>query len=605
MSIALIPAAWLLGCLLFRPLGGARAVHAYPFPLVLCGMACLAILLLMVGTVSLSAALMLGVLLGAVGAAICFLDETQPEATDFTPVAGESLLPRWVALFLAGAMACSLVLGFIATLAPVTSWDATVAHLALPSDYSRAGRIFLQDGNVYAAYPHLMHTLYAVAYEGGGERSVTLLNWFFGVAACYAVYGLGRELAGGHAGLVAAAILATAPIFADQIGGVSIDLAFSAFTTTALWMLLRWHRELDLMALCTAGILAGAACGIRHTGYLVLVLLAVGAIISTPRHARTTALLVFGIAALASAAPWLLRTALLVGNPVFPFLGTWFATSPIDHIDITDAGAHETARGYGLGLLIAYLRFPWDIIMRPQNFDGWTKSPGALVLILGIPGLLIGGTRVRSVGAYSAAGGTALFFFQRFARYLLPFFAPMMAVAGVAAVQVTRLRPLVLTVLMAHVLFGLGLHAAAMHFKVPVALGLTSPADYLASRVERMEMFAYANRQLNDGGRVFTLDQRSYYLDAPAYQNHWSLHALATMTADEQFAWMQEKDIRHILYPSAYVAESGNIREAAETLLRQWRSEPERYSLRARLEVLSPGGIEEVLVFDVAMPESP
>lgn len=604
MSLVLLPAAWLIGCLIFRPLGGAPAVRAYPFALLLCGLGWLGALLLLLGSISLSLALLVAVLLGAGGAWLCFRDDYQPEAVDFEALTGEPVLPRAIAWSLLAALGLSLLLGFLASLAPVTAWDAAVAHLALPADYARAGRIEAGAGNVYSAYPHLAHTLYAVAYAGGGERSVTLLNWLFGLAACYAVYGLARELAGRHAGLAAAAILAAAPVFADQIGGVSIDLVFAAFTTTALWMLLRWHRDLDLMALCAAGMLAGASCGIRHTGFLVAALLLAGVRLATPRAARLPALGVYVVALLLSAAPWLLRTALATGNPFFPFFHEWFPESPIDHIAIT-GGMHETARGSGLALAVSLFRFPWDIIMRPQDFDGWNKSPGALVLILGVPAALAFGARERGVAAFSGAGGFALFFFQRFARYLLPFFVPMMALAGVAVLRLTRLRPLVLGVLLAHVAFGLVLHAAAMHFKAPAALGLVSRADYLRARVERFEMFEYANRQFVDGGRVLTLDQRSYYLDAPAYQNHWSLEKIVAMEPGERLQWMRDNGIRHILYPSAYVAESGNIRAAAEELLRQLRAEPARYPLRARIEAAAPGGMEEVLVFDVAEPDSP
>ena len=87
--------------------------------------------------------------------------------------------------------------------------------------------------------------------------------------------------------------------------------------------------------------------------------------------------------------------------------------SPIDHIAITAPGTHESIdRARGISF-VALLRFPWDIIMRPQDYDGWSKSPGGMVLILGLPGLFLGGWRARILGAYSALGGGLFFFFQR------------------------------------------------------------------------------------------------------------------------------------------------------------------------------------------------
>jgi hypothetical protein len=602
LSLALVPAAWLAGYLLVATLEGPWAVRGYPFAVWLTGLAVLSALLLGIGSFSIPLALFVVMLLALAGAWIGTRLHGRPSGVDFQPARDEPPLPEWVLWLLGGAVVGSLVLGFIASLAPVTGWDAAVAHLALPADYVRAGRIHLQDGNVYTAYPHLLHTLYTIAYAGGGERSATLLNWMLGAAACYAIYGLARELAGRHAGLAAAAILATAPIFADQMGSPSIDLAFAAFTTTALWMALRWCRDGDGVALLFAALLAGSSCGIRHTGYLVCLLLGIGILIGSP-GARVKAVLLFGVAATVAMFPWMLRTGLLVGNPFFPFFTTWFPASPIDHIDITGLGLHETARFSGLHTVVELLRFPWDIIMRPLEFDGWAKSPGALVLILGVPGMFLAGGPGRGVAGFSVSGGVALFFFQRFARYLLPFFTPMMALAAVAAVRLPRLRRLVLAVLLVHVGYGLLLHAAATYFKVPAAFGMVSQEDYLARRVERMEMFNFANRQLTDGGRILSFDQRTYFLNAPAFQNHWAIKRLATLPPAEQYAWMQEHGIRYVLYPPGYIAESGNIREAAESLLRTWMSDREHYDLVARLDTVNPrGGRDEAIVFRVLAP---
>ncbi len=602
MSLALVPAAWLAGYLLVVSLEGPWAVRGYPFAVWLAGLALLSALLLAAGSFSISLALLLSLLLALGGAYLLTSASGRPTTIDFAAVRDEPLLPEWSLWLLGGAVSGSLVLAFIASLAPVTGWDATVAHLALPADYVRAGRIHLQDGNVYSAYPHLAHALYTIAYAGGGERSATLLNWLFGASACYAMYGLARELAGRVAGLVAAAILATAPIFADQMGSPGIDLLFVAFTTTALWMTLRWCREGDGVALLFAAVLAGSSCGVRHTGFLVCILIALGLLVHSP-GARLQATMLYGVTALLAAAPWMLRSALVVGNPVFPFFTSWFPTGPIDHIDITGVGLHETARFAGWHTLVSYLRFPYDIVMRPQDFDGWSKSPGALVLILGVPGVFLAERRDRALGVFAWAGGTALFFFQRFARYMLPFFTPMMALAAVTVVRVPWLRRLTLAVLLIHVVYGLALHAAATYIKVPAALGVVSSEDYLGQRVERMAMFDYANRHLTDGGRILTFDQRSYYINAPGFQNHWAIKRLATLTPAEQYDWLQAHGIRYILYPPGYIAESGNIRESAEGLLRTWMGDRERYELLARLDTVNPrGGRDEAIVFRVRAP---
>lgn len=498
------------------------------------------------------------------------------------------------------ALSAAGLLTLISALAPSTGWDAAVAHLALPAAYARAGRIALDPGNVYTGYPQFLHVLYAIAYSGstGGELLVSMLNWGSGLLACGALYALGRRAGTRQTGLVAAAMLATAPIYMDQAGSVGIDLGFAAYSTAALAALMAWRAEGRLRYLALAGLFAGAGCGIRHTGLLVaaLMLAAVPALAWRRRPVRALAL--FGGCALAAAAPWLARSWIVTGNPVFPFLLAYFPAAPIDHIAISDPGAHESiARAGGAGLL-AYLRFPWDIVMRPQLFDGWNKSPGGLVLALGIPGLFLGGARAWGLGAFSVAGGTVFFFFQRLARYLLPFFTPMMVVAALAVERFRVGRRAVAAVVLISFAYGLGLHAAAMHFKVKVVLGLESRASYLDARVERYAAFEYANAHLNTGEKLLLLDQRSYYFNGPSFQNHWSLRRIAGRPLREQVAWLREQGIRYVMIPDAYVSESGALSGEIAEMLSRWRRSPRWFdAVGPPMTIPQRGGGLETVVF--------
>ncbi len=562
----------------------------------LLGAAASALVAMTVGGVSLTAA---QVLLACAGAAELLrwkVTRCIPDAPSLE-VAREALMPfEWVCLL---ATAAALGFTFIGALAPVTGWDATVAHLALPSDYAREGRIFFHPGNVYSGYPHLMHCLYAAVYHHGGALPTAILSWLFAVAACVSVYLLGRRIEDRRVGLIAAALFATAPIFMDQGGTVSIDLAFTAFATAALTAVVAWFDEKHRHWLVLAGLLAGASCGVRHTGYIVCAFLAVAVLCGrSPRRFRAAAY--FGLAAWVAALPWLLRSAVLTGNPVFPLLAGWFPGAAIDHIAVGGAGVHESITRSGGISFVGLLRFPWDIIMRPGRFDGWTKSPGGMVLILGLPGLLLCSWRVRAIGLYGVAGSAVFYFFQRFARYMLPFFTPLMVVAAAASMRMGPLRKGVMAVITMAFLFGLSLHAAAISFKVPVVLGLQSRTAYLASRVERYGAFQYANEHLR-GGTVLTIDQRSYFINGPTYQNHWALKRIARLPLDEQVAWLHGQNIRYVILPLDYIEESGALREDVGAMVKTWRQ------ARAFFEPLCPpldlprprGGLDRVEIYRV------
>lgn len=575
-----------------RPGPGLPRAEAWLFRM-LTGVCVCAVVVLVVGSYSLLSAQVILAVLGAAG-----LIQALRAPRHAVPPAAE---PRtgfdWVCLLVTVA---ALVLSFVGALAPVTSWDATVAHLALPSDYAREGRIFPDPGNVYSGYPHLMHVLYAAAYLYGGAAPAAVLSWCFAAGACAAVFALGRRLSGPRCGYIAMAILATAPIFMDQAGTVSIDLAFTAVSTAALVAVVAWFDEKRWTWLVLAGLLAGSACGVRHTGYVACFLLACGVLLGKSPH-RWRAVLMFGGVSMLAAAPWLVRSALVTGNPVFPLLLSVFPAHTIEHVAVGGVGAHETVALRGGVSLWGFLRFPWDIVMRPHLYDGWAKSPGGMVLILGVPGFLLGGKRIRWAGAYGACGGAVFYFFQRFARYMLPFFAPLMVVAAAGALNAGRLRKPILGLLLFSFAYGLALDAAAVHFKAPVVLGWEGREAYLDRRVERYAAFAYANEHLRDG-KLLTIDQRTYYVDGPTYQNHWALKRIAGLPLAEQVRWLKAQGIRYVLLPLDFIEESGAVRSDVGPMVQRWQETPRFFRpVGEVMNIPKPGGagIDRVVFLEV------
>ncbi|MBI2426124.1 MAG: glycosyltransferase family 39 protein [Candidatus Hydrogenedentes bacterium] len=600
----LVAAAYVLGRLIWPDSIAPHTPERWFYRL-LAGVSLCAVLVIAVGSYALTSAQLLLAAIALAGlfhAGVVRKNRSPEEAPAPTPHDPFSVM-EIACLAVIGA---SLLMTFIASFAPVTSWDATVAHLALPADYQRHGSIYIQPGNVYSGYPHFMHSLYTLAYfspSGGLERTAALLGWTFSALACYSIYLLGARVDSRRCGILAAAILATAPIFADQAAGTGIDLPFVVFSTAALTCVAEWFLATggeDRQRrhwLLLAALLAGASCGIRHTGYLVVIFLGAAVLLGNSRR-RTLNFLSFAGVALIASAPWWIRSALVTGNPVFPFLLSWFPAGPIDHIAIGGVGAHESIGGTGGISLWQFVRFPWDIIMRMGSFDGWSKSPGGLVLILGLPGLLVGGKRARWLGMYSASGGAVFFFFQRFARYLLPFFVPAMVIAAMAALRLPRLKWVVGPVIALSFVYGLALEAAALQIKAPVLLGLQTRHDYLEERIERYAAFDYANAYLNDGGVILSIDQRSYFLEARTFQNHWSLKRISQVTFREQLDWLQRNGIRYVIVPVDYLLESGALQDIAP-MVDNWRRSRYHFERLTTLEVprLHGKGVERVEIY--------
>ena len=576
--IVLILVGGALGACALRPIQ-AKGPEALAYRLY-AGLSLAAILIVVIGSISLHATnltLIAAALVAAVWLAITLKRRAANSLAwpSPTPKLNRLEIACLIAIIAANAIA------LISALAPNTNWDAGVAHLALPSDYARDGAIGLREGNVYSAYPHLLHSLYTFLYYGSGETAVTLLSWLFGPLACLALFALGKRVESRECGFIAAAILATSPIYFDQVGTASIDVPFAGVAAASLCCLYAWHDERRPRWLLLAAFLAGSACGIRHTGYLVSFLMTVGILFVSPERRVKHALLFAGVAALA-AGPWMLRSALLVGNPLYPFLSGLFPVHGLLTVPTTNTALAEHTSIQASGLL-DLLRFPWDLIMHPDRYDGWAKSPGGLVLLLGPPGFFLGARKARLLGAFSIAGGVVFFYFQRLARYMLPFFTPMMVLAGVAACRLERLRRPIAALLIFTFIFGLTLGAASVSFKVPAALRLESREDYLTRRVERYTAFQWVNENLPKDATVLTFDPRGYFIDRPTYQNFEILQVLRPLPIAEQANWLIDRGIDYVFYPVAYFDESPSFRENGYIDdLARWQAAPEFFELSVR-----------------------
>lgn len=508
-----------------------------------------------------------------------------------------------------GVTATILFFALISAIAPATGWDACVAHLALPSDYLRTGRIQLMPGNAYTGFPHLLHTLFAVMMMDARlglfsqlETSPQLLNWVFAVMACTSAYALGARLHSRKAGLIAMAIFATAPVFMDQAGTASLDLAFAGATLAVLTCFVAWRQDDRLAWLILGGLIAGASCGIRHTGYVLCVFMGIGIVFAGRKTNWFRPAALFGVLALAGAGPWLIRSAILVGNPVFPFFLGLFPTHGVDHPDLAALATHETVR---TTRFMDLLTFPWDLIMDPEHYDGWSKSPGGVLLALAVPGFFVSGKPARVLWLFAAAGFVCFFFFQQYARYMLPFFAALMVVAALAACDLPFLKRTVLAVLLVSFAYGLIVAAGGTYFKIPVVLGLESREDYLQRRVERYEAFAWVNEYIPKEDVVLTFDMRTFYLDGPTYQNLEAMKVLAPEPFERQLQWLQARGIRYMIMPYDYLLASHNYMRyemkgvRMMDMFERWRHLPKHFELIHTMELSSDGGMDRVEIYRI------
>lgn len=225
------------------------------------------------------------------------------------------------------------VVQFVAALTPPIEYDSLEYHLGAPAHYLREGRIGFVAGNVYASFPALTEMLYLLGLVLDAEGAPKLVHFVFGLATAAAA-GLwaGRHW-GRTVGWSAAALFLAMPFTMLLAMTARIDLATAFLGFLAVAEALDARGE-GRPAAVRAALFAGAAVCTKYTALLlvslpVAVVLGLGYALApgTGRGVRVRRGILWSCAVLAAsvvlASPWLIKNAVLTGNPVYPLLSQW------------------------------------------------------------------------------------------------------------------------------------------------------------------------------------------------------------------------------------------------------------------------------------------
>ena len=295
---------------------------------------------------------------------------------------------------------------FINALAPEILADGITYHLGLPSEYVRLGG-FPDRVTFYDMTPQAMEMLYTVAFSFGRHSAAKLVEFALFLATVPLIFRIGRRLLlSDLASLVAAVIYFCAPVVGATGSSSYNDAAGVFFTLAAFHTLLAWHDSLDSRYAVLAGVLAGFCYAIKVPG--VFTVLAAVLFALACRRPKAAVLVTLGAAIVM--APWLLRNAVLTGNPVAPLFNAVFP-NPYFHA-ATERELAANLRSLGS---VRPLTVPWELAFG-DHLDG-TFGPLLLALPLGLLAL----RRREGRWCWAAALILALPWFSNTgARFLMP-----------------------------------------------------------------------------------------------------------------------------------------------------------------------------------------
>ncbi|MGB4990123.1 MAG: hypothetical protein WBO10_12855, partial [Pyrinomonadaceae bacterium] len=222
-------------------------------------------------------------------------------------------LGEWTIMVL-GAL--SVLLAFIASLAPPIAKDTLLYHLAVPKAFIAQGGNALIEGNIasYLALGTEMHSVWAMLLgglhsAGAGETAAGATVFLFFPLLLLAVYGWARQAGVSRIwSLVATLMVATIPTAFHVASSGYIDLSLALYVTLAVYALTRWWKTLTTAPLIMAGAFLGAALSVKLTAVFVIAAIALVILLRARNAENAGRVVVGGFAALllagVLASPW-------------------------------------------------------------------------------------------------------------------------------------------------------------------------------------------------------------------------------------------------------------------------------------------------------------
>lgn len=487
--------------------------------------------------------------------------------------------------------------------APVASTDELQYHLLIPQIHLAQGGISRIPLLVQAAYPSLAEHVYLPVLQLFGDVACKGLHFWVTGLVLVALGRLSRAAFPQVSPLLAPALFLAMPATIVHAGWAWNDLTFTLFVLLGLLFMAEAAelpaREGGLRCLFAAGLMIGLASWTKYTFVLVLLalllLLAVTWIRWTWR-ARHVAAFVGGIWVVAPF--WLVPNAVLLRNPVYPFLNGIFR-SPY-WSEASDRHFHFALRSFEIPdwQPWTYLTWPVHVGLMPRIIE---THLGMMPLALA-PLLLVRSTTRQAtlLRIYAACLVVAWMAIRTETRSLFTLFAVILVV-GCGIVQ----RPGFLgriPAAVARVLIAAGLACSfwlclvtTQHLMSPVDvfLGRESRASYLERVAESQRAYAWLNTRDDVGGVLLVALHGPYYLEKPylfsGFTDTPAAEALLkeARTAEEMRRRLQSLGVTHVVVAPERLARQ------VERGLWSWPREQ-----HAAFHDLLAGGCDVVASFD-------
>jgi hypothetical protein len=230
------------------------------------------------------------------------------------------------------ALLPALAVAFLSAMTPTIDPDGLSYHLTAPKRWLLGGSLAYLPTYPVSNAPMGAEMLFMIALAFAGDAAAKLLHFVLGCAGALGVYLAGRRVRGAVTGALASTRYLVGPAgIVTLLGTAYVEGAVSCALIAAslAWMI--WLRERDDGWLRVTALLAGLAVSFKLTAVVFPVALALLTMLAAAGESRldrctlgssVKLLAVFMPFVLIPLLPWLVRSTILTGNPVFPMFAS-------------------------------------------------------------------------------------------------------------------------------------------------------------------------------------------------------------------------------------------------------------------------------------------
>lgn len=453
-----------------------------------------------------------------------------------------------------------VIVSFIASQAPLIANDSLAYHMCFPKSYVKEGGLVNDLSHPRSFWPSMMGMLFSVGLLCQGTALATLFSWLTAVLTVLAIpvtlyyFSHNKDIARAGAvfiGFIPALWMQSLYPYTD-----SAMMLFTFLSFIALWL---WkergfaYQDSIMAGLCLAALLSIKLFNL--ISFLILaILFGMSSVFSPTRLAKKLkSMSILMLTCVLFSAFWFVRSWMMTGNPVFPFMGRLFGGMGFSQKMVGYAEIPKT--------LVNFILLPWNLAFKVDRFGG---EPVGCLFLAALP-IAFSCLRLRGIFRLSMlfvmAYVTVWFFSIQMTRFLLPVFPFLSFVFAYLVADWLQksvgMKKWILRGFFSIVIlqFFLSLYYPARMLEG--ALGLVSSDDYLRRHERTYGFMKKINPLLSPNDKIlFVAEPRRFYSPVSAIYLDASVNYLCRKSGVTFAEWLNKNDVTHLLVRNQKESES-------------------------------------------------